>query len=264
MKYIYFQSIVHSSILYLLLSVLSFLFFYSFSLFLLKEIANLIPIVISILARLIIAHHSLCIFSWMFYSIDFPASFPRFSRHRCRPNPLFTTPATIATHNYPPDVSSRLVRNAQIRRTKNRAEMCFQRGRWHRVRSVHWERERERDWPRTILEPGSLRRTAPRPSFYIPRTSRLDLGPSHAPPTPRGSPSTHPAWIRRNSAQTFGRKSLKLHYACMLFELILIKNFIIYRDTSEYLPRLFFIEKIEFKISLKSMLNFTGRWRCII
>lgn len=126
------------------------------------------------------------------------------------------------------------------------------------------KRERERDWPRTILEPGSLRRTAPRPSLYIPRTSRLDLGPSHAPPTPRGSPSTHPAWIRRNSAQTFGRKSLKLHYACMLFELILIKNFIIYRDTSEYLPRLFFIEKIEFKISLKSMLNFTQRWHRII
>lgn len=136
MRYIYFQSIVHSSILYLLLSVLSFLFFYSL-IFLLKEITNLIPIVISILARLIIAQHSLCIFSWMFYSIDFPASFPLFSRHRCRPNPLFTTPATIATHNYSPDVSSRLVRNAQIRRTKNRAEMCFQRGRWHRVRSVH-------------------------------------------------------------------------------------------------------------------------------
>lgn len=138
------------NLLYILqfyISCYLFSLFSSFTLslsFLLKEITNLIPIVISILARLIIAHHSLCIFSWMFYSIDFPASFPLFSRHRCRPNPLFTTPATIATHNYPPDVSSRLVRNAQIRRTKNRAEMCFQRGRWHRVRSVHWERERER------------------------------------------------------------------------------------------------------------------------
>jgi len=65
------------------------------------------------------------------------------------------------------------------------------------TKSVGLLSEINRPMPRTILESGSrrgpafsashFRRVAPRSSLS--RASRLDLGPSHAPPTPRGSSS---------------------------------------------------------------------------
>lgn len=93
--YIYSQSIVHFNIFnFICLAICSFPFSLS-PFFLLKQIANPILLANSAFARLVVVHHSPCIFSWTFYSIDFPASFPRFSRHRCSFKPAFHGPSQL-------------------------------------------------------------------------------------------------------------------------------------------------------------------------
>lgn len=93
--YIYSQSIVHFNIFnFISLAICSFPFSLS-PFFLLKQIANPILLANSAFARLVVVHHSPCIFSWTFYSIDFPASFPRFFRHRCSFKPAFHSPSQL-------------------------------------------------------------------------------------------------------------------------------------------------------------------------
>lgn len=133
-----------------------------------------------------------------FNTIDFPASFPRVQFRSCCDARYPPAHNRIPLLIYAKRFAIPREREPLFRRGKKRRKVpaaCISRPMAPNL--VGSLSEVDRPMPRTILESGSRRglalsashsRIAPRPSFS--RASRLDLGPSHAPLTPRGSSSS--------------------------------------------------------------------------